>query len=373
MRAENETHERRHAPGTGRGRRGCGYDRHSPAPREGRPLNGVIESPILVLTPVYNDWHAAAAMLGALDAELARAGRRAEVVMVDDGSPEPCDPALFDTPRAAIGRLWRLELRRNLGHQRAIAVGQVHLLTSARFGALVVMDADGEDLPSDVPRLLDRFEALGGGTVVFAERMKRSEGPVFATLYWLYRAVHPVLTGVRVRVGNFSVLPRSAVERLTLMPELWNHYAASVFKARLAHAMVPTRRGTRAAGRTSMNFVSLVVHGLSAISVYSEIVGVRFLIATGILLGLLCGLVVVALAAGLGAWAWIVAGLLLVLAVQVGSLSLFFVFGALGGRQGASFIPARECGIFVRGLHELTRGDRAQAGARPGPAGAGEG
>jgi len=273
--------------------------------------------------------------------------------MVDDGSSEACDAGLFTFPRAAICRLWRLELRRNLGHQRAIAVGMAHLLGHARFGALVVMDADGEDLPDDVPRLLERYEQLGGARVVFAERTKRSEGPVFATLYWLYRAVHPILTGVRVRVGNFSVLPPGAVERLVLMPELWNHYAASVFKARLPHAMVPTRRGTRAAGHTSMNFVSLVVHGLSAISVYSDIVGVRFLIATGALLGLLVVLAGVALAVGFPAWAALAAGVLVLLAAQVGSLSLFFVFGALGGRQGASFIPERECPIFVRALHEV--------------------
>ena len=70
-----------------------------------------------------------------------------------------------------------LRLRRNLGHQRAIAIGLTYIqaqMTTA-YEAVVVMDGDGEDAPEDVPRLLARLEAEGGRSIVFAERTRRSE------------------------------------------------------------------------------------------------------------------------------------------------------------------------------------------------------
>ena len=36
-----------------------------------------------------------------------------------------------------------------------------------------------------------------------------------------------------MRVGNFSVIPRDLLSRLVVVSELWNHYAAAVFKSRL--------------------------------------------------------------------------------------------------------------------------------------------
>ena len=44
---------------------------------------------------------------------------------------------------------------------------------------------------------------------------------------------------------------------------------------------IPIDRGCRYAGTSKMNYVSLIVHGLSGISVYSDVIFVRMLAATG--------------------------------------------------------------------------------------------
>ena len=62
--------------------------------------------------------------------------------------------------------------------------------------------------------------------------------------------------------------------------ELWNHYAAAVLKTRLPYTSVPTIRGRRLQGDSRMGFVSLAVHGLSALSVFSDTLGVRLLVAS---------------------------------------------------------------------------------------------
>ena len=142
------------------------------------------------------------------------------------------------------------------------------------------MDADGEDDPADVPRLLARLREEGHQKVVFAERSRRSETLTFRIFYVFYKVLHYLLTGKGVRVGNFSAIPRRRLSSLVVVAEMWNHYAAAVFRSRQPYCMVPTRRGRRLCGRSSMNFVSLVTHGLSAISVYSDVVGVRLLVVS---------------------------------------------------------------------------------------------
>jgi hypothetical protein len=68
--------------------------------------------------------------------------------------------------------------------------------------------------------------------------------------------------------------------RIVGISEIWNHYAAGVYYARLPIVEVPIPRRPRSRGESRMGFTSLVTHGLSAISVYGKIVGVRLLCFT---------------------------------------------------------------------------------------------
>ncbi|HWP56673.1 MAG TPA: glycosyltransferase [Candidatus Acidoferrales bacterium] len=102
---------------------------------------------LVILMPIFNDWEAAALLLPALDGELAQNGLEAEVILVDDASPAPPPPRLADGPFAAIKTVDILGLRRNLGHQRAIAVGLAFVEANRPCRAVVVMDGDGEDDP----------------------------------------------------------------------------------------------------------------------------------------------------------------------------------------------------------------------------------
>ena len=113
--------------------------------------------------------------------------------------------------------------------------------------------------------------------VVFAARTKRMESVLFRVCYQLYRLVHRALTGIEVRVGNFSVAPRAALTRLMGVPDVWNHYAAAIHRARIPRKYLPLARGKRLAGESKMNFTSLLVHGLTAMSVFSDQVSARLL------------------------------------------------------------------------------------------------
>jgi glycosyltransferase involved in cell wall biosynthesis len=314
---------------------------------------------IVILIPVFNDWEAVGLLLDRVAPAFAGRQERVRVLLVDDGSVQK-SPEEWRT--GGWGRFLRvdvLELRRNLGHQRALAIGLCHVEANIRCRAVLVMDGDGEDSPADIPRLLDRLDDEDGRRVVFAERTKRSESFAFRFFYGLYRWLHLLLTGIPVRVGNFSAMPYPLLRRLVGVSELWNHYAAAVFKARLPYSLLPTQRANRLAGKPQMNFVALVIHGLSAISVFSDRVGVRLLIAATLLfVSSLASLVGMGLASVVLAWAppgWAVwtAGLALIVAMQIFMLLAVFVFVTLGGREGSSFLPLRDYVYYIGGGRRL--------------------
>jgi hypothetical protein len=190
---------------------------------------------------------------------------------------------------------------------------------------------------------------------------------LFRAFYVIYRSLYRVLTGRSYQVGNFSAIPTKFLARLSVISEGWNHYASSVLKARLPFEEIDTVRGKRLEGRSKMNFTSLVIHGLSAISVHSEVVGVRMLASTLILT--LVSLVLVAVVAGvrfftdraIPGWATYVTAFLVVILLQSVTLSFFFSFIVLSGRENATFLPERDYHYFVAG--ETVIFERERVGA----------
>src|SRR5262249_18203426 len=155
------------------------------------------------------------------------------------------------------------------------------------------------------------------------------------------------------RVGNFSVITRGCLASLVTVSEIWNHYAAAVFKSRQPHAFLPTRRAARLMGRSKMNLTQLVIHGLGAISVYGENVGVRLLVLSSAMIAFsLVGIVVVTAirlltTLAIPGWASAMVGNLVLLLFQSVLLSAVFSFIVLSGRQGVSFFPIRDYHPFV--------------------------
>jgi predicted anti-sigma-YlaC factor YlaD len=117
--------------------------------------------------------------------------------------------------------------------------------------------------------------------------------------------------------------------------------------------MIPISRGTRIAGTSRMNFVALVSHGLSAISVFGDIVGVRLLIgalAGSLLAGL--GMVLVVMIRfftdrAIPGWASYATGTLAIIAIQMITIATSFTFFVLSNRTNLGFVPLRDYSLFV--------------------------
>ena len=108
-----------------------------------------------------------------------------------------------------------------------------------------------------------------------------------------------------------------------------------------------------------MDFVALVAHGLSAISVFRERVGTRLLVgavAGAALLGIF--FLVLALVAGvfrqtLPLWAWIGSGLLALLTLQAVLALFVLAFSIVSQRDLLGFLPIRDYRYFVDDCQRL--------------------
>jgi hypothetical protein len=288
----------------------------------------------------------------------------------DDGSIEPCDAKnIVLPPDSCVAAIEILHLALNLGHQRAIAVGLCAVADRAHFDAVLVMDSDGEDRPIDIAILL-AASLKHPAHVVLAHRAKRSESPAFRFWYFVYKLVFHLLSGQAISFGNYSLIPMSAVQRLVHMPELWNNLAACILRSRLPYTTVPTVRGIRYNGRSTMNLVSLVLHGLSVMSVHSDVIFARaLLVATFVASVSIAGIAAVnithfATDLAIPGWATTAVGNLLMMLLQTVVIITAGSLVMLAGRSNRPIIPIIDCAPYIVRRHVVRQDIVRRRGTR---------
>lgn len=281
-------------------------------------MNG---SNIIVVTPVYEDAEASFRLFQ----ELSFLPLNIYVVAVEDGSIR--QPIGISTLEKAGLRGAVLKLRRNVGHQRAIAIGLSYtsgFLTSN--DKVVVMDSDGEDLPESISKLLNALDD-NDYDVIAAERKSRVETWKFKAFYFGYKNLFKLLTGRSISFGNFMAMKPFAVNRLVSMHELSIHIAGAVLASKLRTKRCPIDRGPRYAGHSKMNFVGLALHGFKGLMVFAEDVLVRVGIVCAVIAGLasvgaLLAILLKLLGFATPGWFSVTLGILVLMVLQTGALAL---------------------------------------------------
>lgn len=277
---------------------------------------------IVIVMPVYEDLEASGRLFHELGKQF---GDRVFVVAVDDGSVRQPLPAESLSKAGVAGAV--LKLRRNVGHQRAIAIGlsyaAEHLVPGQQ---VVVMDSDGEDLPSTIPALLAQLDNPAVDVVV-AQRKSRVETFKFKAFYVIYKLFFGVMTGRPISFGNFMALKPAAVKRLVSMQELPIHVAAAVLASKLRTGVCPLDRGPRYAGQSKMNFVGLALHGFKALMVFAEDVLVRVGIVSAVIaafavVGSVAAVVLKLMGYSTPGWFSLVLGIFVLLFLQTAALAL---------------------------------------------------
>ena len=275
----------------------------------------------VIVTPVYEDRDAAAQLF----AELVQLPLNSFIVAVDDGSVRM--PLEVETLAEAGAEGAVIRLTRNVGHQRAIAVGLSYVVDNIPDAArVIVMDSDGEDEPGSISGLIDDLDR-DDVDIVVAKREKRTEPLRFRIFYLIYKFVFQILTGHEINFGNFMALTPQAARRVTCMQELWIHVAGCVLVSKLRIAKRSTDRGSRYSGSSKMNFAGLVLHGFRAFMVFAEDILVRsglfcVFVAAFSIVGIAATFILKLIGFATPGWFSISLGLLILILFQTGALTL---------------------------------------------------
>jgi dolichol-phosphate mannosyltransferase len=217
-----------------------------------------------VVAPVYNE----EALIGEFYTRVCAAleGLEFELVLVDDGSSDGC-PAAMDQLAASDPRVRVVYLSRNFGHQTALTAGLDH----ARGDAVVMLDADLQDPPELIPKMLDHWRA--GCDVVYAVRKEREGESRFklATARWFY-SLFDKLAQVELHhnSGDFRLLDRRALDALLSMRERNRFLRGMTVWVGFTQAAVPYKRDARYAGETKYTLPKMLRFSLDAISSFSH-------------------------------------------------------------------------------------------------------
>ena len=222
-------------------------------------------APVTIVIPVYNERPVLPELQRRLDAVLAGAGERAELLFVDDGS-EDGSGAWLEALAGADPRVSLLSLSRNFGKEAAVSAGLDH----ARGAAVIVIDADLQDPPELIPELLRRWRE--GYDVVYTVRAsRRGESWLkVGSARWFYRVMGRLsAVPVPADAGDYRLLSRRAVDALKALPESHRYLKGLYAWVGFPQPSVSYHREARAAGRSKWSYWRLWNHALDGITSFS--------------------------------------------------------------------------------------------------------
>ena len=216
------------------------------------------------MAPIYNE----EALIDEFYARACSAleGLQFELVLVDDGSTDGSAAAL-DRLASTDPRVRVVYLSRNFGHQTALTAGLDH----ARGDAVVMLDADLQDPPELITRMLDHWRA--GCDVVYAVREEREGESRFklSTARWFYRLFDKLAqVELQHNSGDFRLLDRRALDALLSMRERNRFLRGMTVWVGYTQAAVPYKRDPRYAGETKYTLSKMLRFSLDAISSFSH-------------------------------------------------------------------------------------------------------
>lgn len=303
----------------------------------------MIDATLTVVLPCHNEEPNLRPLLDRLLPVLDSLDLRAwELVFIDDGSTDGT-AALLDDLAAAHPGVRAIHFSRNFGHQAALSAG----LDAATGDAVVLMDADLQDPPEVIPRLVERWRE--GFDVVYAIRQKRKEGLAmrfaYATFYRSLRALADVDTPLDA--GDFCLLDRRIVEIIRSLPERNRFLRGLRSWAGFRQTGVVYERDPRHAGDSKYGFSQLLELALSGYVGFSvaplRLAGILGLAASALGLFLAAYTIVIRLS-GVPApsgWASVFAAVLFVGGVQL------LVLGVIGEYLGRVYDEVRDRPLYV--------------------------
>lgn len=208
---------------------------------------------ISVVIPVYNEEANLEPLYARLERVLEEVGRPYEVLFIDDGSRDRSLEILCRL-REKHEAVRVIQFNRNYGQHAAVFAGLDH----ARGDVIVTLDADLQNPPEEIPRLLDTVAQ--GHDVVGGWRRSRRDHALRRLFSWIVNKVTSRLVGVEMRDYGCMLrayrrevveILRGCSELSSFIPALANSFAGSPTE-------IPVNHDRRNRGRSKYNPFRLI-------------------------------------------------------------------------------------------------------------------
>jgi len=183
-------------------------------PLEDPSVDGLLS----LVIPVFNEEESLGPLMAEIDAMLTGLDRPAEVVFVDDGSTDNSRAVLAGLARED-SRVRVVLLRRNFGKGAALMAGFRH----ARGEVVVTMDADLQDDPAEIPRML--AELAAGADLVSGWKADRRDPITKRIASKVFNGVTARFSGLRLHDLNcgLKAYRADAVRNLSISGDLYRY------------------------------------------------------------------------------------------------------------------------------------------------------
>ncbi len=198
---------------------------------------------VSIVVPVFNEAPSLVDLHHRLARTMKDVGRTYEIVFVDDGSRDGSADVMRGL-RAEDPAVRIVRFNRNYGQHAAVLAG----MERARGDVVVTLDADLQNPPEDIPRLLAAID--DGADVAGGRRATRHDPSPRRLASWAVNRVTSIVVGVRMRDYGcmLRAYRRTVVDRLVachgaseFIPALANTFASRAVEVAVGHE--PRRHG----------------------------------------------------------------------------------------------------------------------------------
>jgi glycosyltransferase involved in cell wall biosynthesis len=221
---------------------------------------------ISVVLPVYRTASCVPELFERLQAALSTVSEDYELIFVDDGSPDDAW-ALISGLAAREHRVKAIRLSRNFGQHPAISAGFEH----ASGDAIVLMDADLQDRPEDIPKLLGMLR--DEVDIVYTVKTGPTEPLLTRLTSRIYHYVFSKLTGRAVpgNIGTLRVFSRKVLRALVRFRERSVLYGPLMFYVGFNYVVAPVQHDVRPQGTSGYSFRKRMALAVESVLSFSDL------------------------------------------------------------------------------------------------------
>ena len=229
-------------------------------------IAALLEAPLAIVVPVYNESQTIQSVVGSWMQELDRQGVDYQFILLNDGSSD-ASLSVLKTISAEHPRRVVVVDKTNSGHGRTCRLGYDAAVAAPRVEWILQIDSDGQCDPAYFAEFWSRRTSAD---CIFGRRVRRDDGPARAFTSQLCRLGASLLSGCDLEDPNvpYRLIRREVLaSALRRIPASFNiHNVALTFILRktpgIRWARVPIRFLQRQGGENSINLINVIHWGI---------------------------------------------------------------------------------------------------------------